>query len=107
MNWLKKYLADFPTHPATVAVALLLILLTGLVVVVRLAIGLEFPAGYDTWCWVLVSLTGVAGAIGIGRRLSDMDYAAVKAGAAPSVNMAGPSTVVLPSAVPPGDPDKK
>lgn len=94
---MKAWLADFPTHPATVVAALILVLLTGLVVDVRLALGFAFPDGYDTWCWVLVSLTGVAGAVGIGRRLSDMDYAAVKAGAVQptQVNVAAPSSVTV------------
>jgi hypothetical protein len=97
MNWLKRYLTDFPTHPATVAVSLLLILLLGLVLIVRIAMGLVMPDGYDQWLWVLVSLTGVAGAVGIGRRLTDMDYAAVKAGAVQptQVNVASPSSVTV------------
>jgi len=45
MTWLKNWLQDFPTHPATVFVGLIVFLITGLVFAVRLARGLDFPAG--------------------------------------------------------------
>lgn len=95
---MKKWLDDFPKHPATVAVALLLILAMGVVVTVRLARGLDFPAGYETYIWSLVALCGVTGAWGVGNRLSDYNYAAIKAGQAPSpvTAQAGSTVTVAP-----------
>lgn len=94
---LKAYLGDFPSHNASVAVALFLILETGLVVLIRLALGLIFPDGYDTWIYALVGLAGVNVAGLIGKRLSDKAYveakAAGKANAGPSVNVQGDATV--------------
>jgi hypothetical protein len=97
MNWLKKYLADFPTHQATVFVALTAIALLTIVVVVRLALGLIFPDGYDTYIWMLAALCGVTGAWGVGKRLTDYDYAAIKAGTVQptQVNVASPSNVTV------------
>jgi hypothetical protein len=89
-NWLK----DFPTHQATVVVALMAISLVTIVTVVRLAIGLIFPDGYDTYLWMLAALCGVAGAWGVGKRATDYDYAAIKAGAAPPAVQAGAGSVV-------------
>lgn len=93
MKW--KFLDNFPTHPATVFVALSAISLITIVVVVRLALGLVFPDGYDTYLWMLAALCGVAGAWGVGKRLSDYDYAAVKAGQAPPVKVETQSTTVI------------
>lgn len=95
MNWFKTYLQDFPGQNGGVFVALFLILLTGLVVDVRLAVGLTFPVGYDSWLILLGSLAGVTTLGMVGKRLSDVEYK--KAGvAAPSpVSVAAPSTVTV------------
>jgi len=94
MNWLKTNLQDFPTHPATVVSGLTMILLFGLVVIVRLALGMAFPDGYDTWIWALVAVAGVSTAGGIGKRLTDIGYVTAK-NTGPPVNVAAPSTVTV------------
>lgn len=113
-----KWLDNFPTHQATVVVALSSIALVTIVVVARLALGLVFPDGYDTYLWVLAALCGVTGAWGVGKRLTDYDYAAIKAGATPPTVTAGsgstvnvqPATPATPptnvQSTPDNDPDK-
>lgn len=76
---IKSYLSDFPSHNASTALALLLIFETGLVVLIRLALGLVFPGNYETWIWALIALAGVNVA-GLGlKRFSDVDYVKEKA----------------------------
>jgi hypothetical protein len=89
---MKAWLQDFPATNASHAVVLLLILLTGLVVVGRLAWGLMLPAGYDGWFTLLAALSGVGTVGTIGKRLSDIDYK--KAGTSP-VTVEAPSTVTV------------
>jgi hypothetical protein len=73
---MKAWLIDFPGTNAGHAAAILLILVTGLTVVVRLALGLPFPDGYGEWIWALVALAGVNVA-GMGiKRLTDTSYKA-------------------------------
>lgn len=90
MIGLKGWLQDFPGQNGGVVTALLLILITGLVVIVRLALGLVFPDGYDTWIWALIALAGVNVVGMVGKRFTDINYK--QAGTSP-VNVEGPSTV--------------
>jgi len=91
---LRGWLDSFPTHAATVASALLLILAMGTVVLVRLARGLPFPDGYDVWIGALLGMIGVTSAAGIGRRMTDYDAMKIKAGAVPSPVAAGAGSTV-------------
>ncbi len=100
MNWLKNYLQDFPTHPATVATGLVLIFFFGMVIVVRLAMGLVMPSGYDNWMWALIAIAGVSTAGGIGKRLTDVQYVEAKAKGAPKVVTGGPTTVTTETPIP-------
>lgn len=94
---IKAYLSDFPSHNAGTALALILIFETGLVILIRLALGLVFPDNYDTWIWALVGLAGVNVA-GLGiKRVTDDRYVAAKtagkmAGAA-GVTVEGDATI--------------
>lgn len=83
---IKRFAQDFPGQGATVATGLFLILAFGSVVVVRFALGLVFPEGYDGWLWFLGGLVGVSTAGMVGKRLTDRELARIKAG--------GPSTTV-------------
>jgi hypothetical protein len=96
---MKDWLQDFPATNASHAVVLLLILLTGVVVIVRLALGRDFPAGYDGWLTFLAAVAGVGTVGTIGKRLSNIDYK--KAGTSP-VNVEAPSTVTV---TPPAKPE--
>lgn len=93
MTTLTKLLDDFPWQRALTAVGVLLILLTGLVVVARLAIGADFPDGYDTWLYILVGLATASTAGMIGKRATDWKYAQMKA--SPQVNVEAPSDVTV------------
>ena len=64
---------------------------------VRLAIGLPFPDGYDSWLILLGSLPGVTTLGMVGKRLSDIEYK--KAGQTPAspVTVQAPSTVTVTS----------
>lgn len=104
MKW--KFLENFPTHQATVFVALVAISLVTIVVISRLALGLVFPDGYDTYLWMLAALCGVAGAWGVGKRLSDYDYAAIKAGQAPAPKIEANTAIVTPAQPAPTPPAK-
>ncbi len=84
LNWFKSYAQDFPTQGGGVVVALGLIAGTGLIVMVRLAFGKDFPTGYDTWIWALVALAGVTTAGMIGKRATDIDYQIAKNAAPPA-----------------------
>lgn len=89
---MKRWLGDFPTHNASVALALSLIALTGLIVCTRLALGLDFPDGYDLWMMLLGGLAGV-NAVGLGiKRATDASYKA--AGTSP-VTVEAPSNVTV------------
>jgi hypothetical protein len=87
---MKTWLQDFPTQNAASATALLLILVTGTVVVIKLALGQIFPDGYDTWIWAMVALAGVNVAGMVGKRFTDIEYK--RAGTSP-VNVEAPSNV--------------
>lgn len=68
---MKEYLKDFPTQGATVFVALLLVSVTGVIVCVRLAMGKNFPDGYDGWLIFLGTLAGVSVGGMIGKRATE------------------------------------
>jgi hypothetical protein len=87
---IKDFMADFPTQGGGVVVALTLIFFTGLVVIVRLALGAKFPDNYDTWIWALVALAGVTTAGMVGKRATDIRY---KQAGSPKVNVEAPSVV--------------
>jgi hypothetical protein len=89
---MKAWLQDFPATNAGHALALLLVLFTGLVVTVRLALGRVMPDGYGEWFMLLGALAGVSTIGTIGKRLSDIDYK--KAGTSP-VTVEAPSTVTV------------
>lgn len=89
---LKEFLADFPNQNGTVVAAIFLIMITGLTVVIRLALGLIFPAGYDTWIWALVGLAGVNVLGMVGKRATDINYITAKA-SQPQITVEAPSTV--------------
>lgn len=93
LNWLR----NFPLHPATVITALSVFLSMSIVVIIRLAAGLAFPAGYENWMWVVVSAMGVTTVAGIGQRLTDYKYVQIKAQQAPPVISGGPTTVKVDS----------
>jgi hypothetical protein len=85
-------------HQISMAVGLFLILTTGLVVDVRLAMGKPFPEGHDTFLWMLAALAGVNVA-GIGViRATGVPYQEAKAagkaaGAAGLVNVQGDANI--------------
>lgn len=89
-NELKTFMADFPTQGGGVVVGLTLIFFTGLVVIVRLALGAKFPDNYETWIWALVALAGVTTAGMVGKRATDIRY---KQAGSPKVNVEAPSVV--------------
>jgi hypothetical protein len=74
VNRLKAFLSDFPNQNGGVVTALFLILTTGIIVAVRLALGLPFPDGYETWLIFLGSLAGITTAGMIGKRATDIEY---------------------------------
>lgn len=88
---IKEFAKDFPTQGGSVVVSLILIFFTGLVIIVRLALGLEFPDGYEMWIGALVALAGVTTVGMIGKRATDYGY--VKAKNPSPVNVEAPSTV--------------
>lgn len=89
IDWLKK----FPGHPAMIALTVLLIAVTGIVVLVHMAIGHKMPDGYGDWYVFLGGLSGVNVA-GIGvNRTTDYKYQQIKAAAKPDVIAGGPTTV--------------
>lgn len=91
---LKEFLSDFPNQNGAVVAAIFLIILTGLTVVIRLALGLAFPDGYDTWIWALVGLAGVNVLGMVGKRATDINYITAKTQSpAPQVTVEAPSTV--------------
>lgn len=75
-----KWLNDFPTHNASVVAGLFVFVLTGIVVAARLALGLDFPNGYDFWIGAIVTVAGVTTAGGIGKRATDINLALAKKG---------------------------
>ncbi len=93
----KLWLQDFPSHNATVALAIVLIFETGLVVLIRLALGLVFPDNYEIWVYSLVGLAGVNAFGLVGKRFTDDRYVEAKARgksiAAATVAAAGASGV--------------
>lgn len=75
---LKDFLADFPTHPASVATALLLILSFGIVVTNKLVLNDPLPESYEFYMWGMIALAGVNVA-GLGvKRFSDYRYREIK-----------------------------
>lgn len=76
----KQWLADFPTHPATVATGLTVFLAMSIVVIVRLALGKDFPSGYDNYIWAVLAAIGVSTVGGIGKRATDINLALAKKG---------------------------
>lgn len=100
MIGLKGWLQDFPGQNGGVVTALLLILITGLVVIVRLAIGKVFPDGYDTWIWALIALAGVNVVGMVGKRFTDINY---KQAGTSAVTVEAPSTVSVTAAAPASD----
>lgn len=94
----KRWLSDFPGQNGGTVTALFLILMTGLVVVVKLALGHPFPANYESWFLVLVALAGVNVA-GMGiKRVTDYGY---KAAGTSAVTVEAPSSVTVQTAAPP------
>ena len=90
---IKAFAQDFPTQGGSVVVALILIFFTGLTIIVRLALGMKFPDGYETWIWALIALAGVTTAGMVGKRATDYGY--VKAKNPSPVNVEAPSTVQI------------
>lgn len=88
---IKAFAQDFPTQGGSVVVALILIFFTGLTIIVRLALGMKFPDGYETWIWALIALAGVTTVGMVGKRATDYGY--VKAKNPSPVNVEAPSTV--------------
>lgn len=95
MDWFKRVAQDFPTQGGGAVVALTLIFLTGLAVIVRLVLGAPFPAGYETWIWALVALSGVSAAGMVGKRMTDHHLAEIKARGPSPVNVEAPSDVTV------------
>lgn len=89
MKKLKEFLSDFPNQNGGVVVALFLILTTGIVIEVRLARGLAFPDGYESWLIFLGSLAGISTVGMIGKRATDFTYAQAKNAPATTVNQTG------------------
>lgn len=69
MSKLKELLTS--TQSGTVFVALTLILTFGIVVSVRAALGLAFPAGYEPWLIFLGTLAGVTTVGMVGKRATE------------------------------------
>lgn len=90
---IKAFAQDFPTHGGSVVVALILIFFTGLTIIVRLALGMKFPDGYETWIWALITLAGVTTAGMIGKRATDYKYVEAKHAGPSPVTVQAPSTV--------------
>jgi hypothetical protein len=87
-----KWLSEFPGTNAGHAAAIILILLTGVIVAARLALGLPFPDGYGEWLLFVATLAGVSTA-GMGiKRVTDIGY---KNAGQPSVTVEAPSTVTV------------
>jgi hypothetical protein len=103
---LKRLSTDFPTQGGQVVVALALILMTGVIIAVRLAIGRPFPDGYENWLMFLGVLSGITNVGMIGKRATDRGLAAIKAGGGPAVAVesAGTVTVEQPTAPAPPSP---
>lgn len=81
MTSLNESLTGFPTHQASVATALVAILLTAVVVCVKIFVGEAFPDGYEGWFILIGSLAGINVA-GLGvKRFSDRGREAIKQGA--------------------------
>lgn len=70
----KEFCKDFPTQGGSAVVALALIALTGVIVAFRLALGVDFPDGYDAWLIFLGTLAGVATGGMIGKRATDFRH---------------------------------
>ena len=67
----KNFCKDFPTQGGQVVVALMLIVLTGSIIAIRLALGEPFPDGYGEWFLFLGALAGLANVGMIGKRATD------------------------------------
>jgi len=92
---LKAFLSDFPNQNGATVTGLLLILVTGAVVVVRLAMGQPFPDGYDSWLLFLGTLAGVSMVGMIGKRATDIDLAKAKASAPAAVTIEAGANVTM------------
>lgn len=95
MNRLKSFLADFPNQNGATVTGLLLILLTGAVVIVKLAMGQPFPDGYDSWLLFLGTLAGVSMVGMVGKRATDIDLAKAKASAPAPVTIEAGANVTM------------
>jgi hypothetical protein len=92
---IKAFASDFPTQGGSVIVSLTLIFFTGLVIVVRLALGLKFPDGYEMWIGALVALAGVTTTGMIMKRKTDYGYVERKNAGPSPVTVQAPSTVTV------------
>lgn len=102
---IKDFVKDFPHQGGTTVVALILILLFGMVVVVRFALGKIFPDGYDGWMIFLATMAGVATGGMIGKRATDFRYKAAGKDApqtTTTVETAGPAKTTTGPAEPEG-----
>jgi hypothetical protein len=105
MKAFKEFCKDFPTQGGQVVVALFLILLTGMIVVVRLAIGKPFPVGYEDWLLFLGAAAGIANIGMIGKRATDRELHRIKAGGGPTVTVdTADNVTVEPQPQPPAPP---
>lgn len=93
---IKTFLGEppFPTHAATVLAAIVGFLLLITVAACRLALGMEWPSGYDMVISMVISFALGAAGWGIGKRLTSTEayegkakVEAAKAGAAVPADM--------------------
>lgn len=89
IDWLKK----FPGHPAMIALTVILILATGVIVLVHMALGHHMPDGYGDWYVFLGGLSGVNVAGIQVNRSTDYKAMMIKAQGKPDIVAGGPTTV--------------
>lgn len=109
MNWIKRFLADFPTTNGRIVFTLVVV---GGTAIRYLGFGVPYRTTQtglpvvDGWGYWLLFLGGMAGLdVGqyIGKRFSDTEYAAAKnAATTPTVTVEAPSQVTI--ATPPSIP---
>lgn len=107
---MKKWLTDWPAHPALSFLGWVLIGATGGVVIGHMIAGHKMPDGYGDWYLFLGALSGInVTALGI-RRVTDIDYqtkkteeavakaavAGVAVPVAPITNTGAPPTPTIP-----------